>query len=355
MDLDKIMQGDSSELEELRRKAAAGDEDAAEALKDIEGIFSFLNTEDSGDYEEDNPYDELCGEYYESFEALCEAAKAGDENAMDMEAAIYFRLGDIAEAIDAAMNILMQGHTKPLQNLAVQLLNTGDNEAMAMACNLFRAGAQMGDGFCAFNAGVCFHKALGTEANLELALEMFFEGALFGYEESYEKMEILCRELMGESGEEEYLKKVESLADKRQPGANMALYRFYIKEGENQNTDKALSCLFRACEGGSKLAAFELAMIVKEGRFGFIENPGRAMAIFQSLSEESPAACYELSMFYKDSQEEGAQEQAFMYMKKAFDMGYLKSVSALADFYMQGIGCPKDPRQAAMLMSILNQ
>lgn len=353
--LDKMLQGgDDSELEALRAKAAKGDKEAAEALKDIEGIFSFLNSDDSEDeFEEANPYDELCGEDYEDFEALCDAAKHGDETAMDMQAAIFYHMGDIDQAVDCAMNFGMKGSLEPLKNLATQLVAGDGYNDPELACNLFRAGAQMGDGYCAYNAAICIHKGIGCEKNPEQALELFTQAALFGFEEAYSKIELVCKETMGDAGEEEYIKRLKELASHLYPGANMALYKHYIKEGAEQDVDKALACLFRACEGGSRLAAFELAKIVKEGAYGFISNPGRAMAILQSLSDDSPEACYELAKTYKESDEKDAAENAFKYMKKAFDMGCLDSVKPLAEFYEKGYGCAKNPAQAAMLMSLI--
>ena len=346
-----------TDFDEIRARAESGDADAAEALKDMEDIFSFLQSDsDDEDGPEDNPYDEMCGEYYDDFESLCEAAEKGDPMARDMQTAIYYQMGDIEEAVDSAMQSALGAQIEPLKNLAVHLMNGFDGQYRdtAMACNLFRAGAQMGDGFCAYNAGICCHKALGCPQDSKLALELFTQAAEMGFEDAYEKMELVCTELFGENGIREYLSRVEQQTSHRNPGAYYALYKVYSKEGSGQNTDRALACLFRACEGGSSLAALSLAEILKEGKYGFIPNAGRAMSIYQSLSDEYPEACYELAVYYRDSEgREHNPENAFKYMKKAVDMGYAEAVRPLAEFYMQGFGCRADRRQAEMLMQTL--
>ncbi|MBR1378757.1 MAG: sel1 repeat family protein [Bacteroidaceae bacterium] len=122
---------------------------------------------------------------------------------------------------------------------------------------------------------------------------------------------------------------------------------FLTGRGCERDLKKAEQLWLKAANKGSAEAARRLGNSYADGTFGSnLEKFNFYMEKAAKLG--SPGACYQLAMNYYNGQNGYKQDsyQAFVYSKKAADLGVVDAYEAVAYMYENGIGCDKNPQKA---------
>jgi len=113
--------------------------------------------------------------------------------------------------------------------------------------------------------------------------------------------------------------------------------------------EKAIDIYKQAVENGSGFSANKLYSIFRYGLSGVEKDEKLAKYyLFKAAELEDDWGCFNLGKQYYNGNDlvEQNYDQAFVYVKKAADMGLVEACNAIAYLYEKGIGCDKNPVKA---------
>lgn len=131
-------------------------------------------------------------------------------------------------------------------------------------------------------------------------------------------------------------------------GSNLA-YAYIEGVGCNKDVAKGIEVYKQAVENGSGFSANKLYYMYWNGTNGVNRDSELAKYYLLRAAELNDEwACFNLGLHYYvgDGLMRQNYDQAFVYVKKAADMGLVDACAALAYFYEEGIGCNKNPVKA---------
>lgn len=124
-------------------------------------------------------------------------------------------------------------------------------------------------------------------------------------------------------------------------------YRYGV--GCEKDEKKAIELYQESAENGSGFSARHLYYCYLSGGCGVTKDNELAKKYLLRAAElNDEYGCYELGRHYNVGSELFGKDfgQAFVYVKKAADMGVVDACSMVAYFYENGIGCDKNPQKA---------
>ena len=131
-------------------------------------------------------------------------------------------------------------------------------------------------------------------------------------------------------------------------GSNLA-FAYMSGIGCEKNVEKAIDIYKQAVENGSGFSANKLYSIFRYGLSGVEKDEKLAKYyLFKAAELEDDWGCFNLGKQYYNGNDlvEQNYDQAFVYVKKAADMGLVEACNAIAYLYEKGIGCDKNPVKA---------
>lgn len=142
----------------------------------------------------------------------------------------------------------------------------------------------------------------------------------------------------------------EKAVELREPegGSNLA-FAYMSGIGCEKNVEKAIDTYKQAVENGSGFSANKLYSIFRYGLSGVEKDEKLAKYyLFKAAELEDDWGCFNLGKQYYNGNDlvEQNYDQAFVYVKKAADMGLVEACNAIAYLYEKGIGCDKNPVKA---------
>lgn len=132
-------------------------------------------------------------------------------------------------------------------------------------------------------------------------------------------------------------------------GADNLAYAYMEGVGCEKDIEKGLEIYKKAVEYGSGFAANKLFYAYWTGERGVqIDKSLAKMYLLKAAELGDPVGCFNLGKHYaKGSQLINKNlDQAFVYIKKAADMGLVDACKIIALFYENGIGIDKNPQKA---------
>ena len=130
--------------------------------------------------------------------------------------------------------------------------------------------------------------------------------------------------------------------------SNLA-YAYIEGVGCEKNVEKGIELYKQAVEKGNGFSAQKLYYCYGTGAWGVKKDKELAKKYLLKAAEfGDPWGCYNLGMQYYIGNDLVNKDygQAFVYTKKAADMGHIDACNAIAYFYENGIGIDKDPQKA---------
>lgn len=119
--------------------------------------------------------------------------------------------------------------------------------------------------------------------------------------------------------------------------------------GCEKDKQKAIELYDKAVEKGSGFSANKLYYSYYNGVDGVKKNNEKAKKYLLKAAElNDPWGCFNLANHYYDERGLMGKDihQAFVYFKKAADMGLVEACGVMSYLYERGIGCDKDPDKA---------
>lgn len=126
-------------------------------------------------------------------------------------------------------------------------------------------------------------------------------------------------------------------------------YAYINGIGCEKNEKKAVELFKKATKNGSGYSARNLYYCYWNGNGGVERDKDLAKKYLLKAAElNDPWGCYLLGSHYYLGSDiiDKHSGQAFVYIKKAADMGHIDACNMIAYFYENGIGCDKDPQKA---------
>lgn len=130
--------------------------------------------------------------------------------------------------------------------------------------------------------------------------------------------------------------------------SNLA-YTYMEGVGCEKDEKKGLEIYKQSVEEGNGFSARQLYFCYSYGKWGIERDEELAKKYLLKATEyNDPVGCYYLGMHYywDNGLMNKHSGQAFVYIKKAADMGHIDACNMIAYFYENGIGCDKDPQKA---------
>lgn len=130
--------------------------------------------------------------------------------------------------------------------------------------------------------------------------------------------------------------------------SNLA-YAYIEGIGCEKDEQKGIELYKQAVKYGSGFSAYKLYFCYGTGAWGIEKDKELAKTYLLKAAElNDPQGCYVLGLHYYLGNElmDKSDGQAFVYIRKAADMGHIDACNRIAYFYENGIGCAKDPQKA---------
>lgn len=202
-------------------------------------------------------------------------------------------------------------------------------------------------------AGICLSEdsTLQDIYNPQKGIELYKKAARHGNGKAYFALGNLYNEGEFVSKDDNkafnYWKKAAALKD-HQGAANLG-YAYINGIGCAKDIKKGIEIWKQAVEYGSGYAANNLCRCYSSGEYGEKKDKELAKKYLIKAAELNDAwGCLNLGTQYYlgNYLMDKSDGQAFVYVKKAADMGLIDACNVLAYFYENGIGCDKDPQKA---------
>ena len=231
----------------------------------------------------------------------------------------------------------------------------------AEARRLYERGAELGSPGALNNMGFLFEHGRGAPVDLKLAVAWYEKGVARGSGDAMSNLALLYQKGKGvpKDLERAFSLLTRSAERKSTQGTNNLGYAYLRGEGTQKDEVKARDFFRRADELGSIEATHNLAAMLEEGKGGERDND-QARQLFKKAAEGGIAnAMYRYAMrVQRDADEDDEAEMAAAYvtqrhwLTRAIASGDKFGTERLAEMLADGIGGPRDPREALRLYRI---
>ena len=131
-------------------------------------------------------------------------------------------------------------------------------------------------------------------------------------------------------------------------GLTNLAYAYLEGIGCEKDVRKAVELYKKAANNGSGFSANLLYSVYYYGKYGVkIDREMAKRYLLKAVELNEPWGYYNLgNAYFNGDMVDKSIEQAFVYIKKAADLGLVDACESIAYFYENGMGCDKDPNKA---------
>lgn len=231
----------------------------------------------------------------------------------------------------------------------VAAMSTPSNEELARNYEKIHKTAEQGNAEAQFLLGKCYAFGLGTEKNMEQAVDWYRKSAEQGNAKAQNNLGNCY--LWGEGVDEDYEEAARWFTKSAEQGRASGQYNLgtlYLSgRGVEKDNRKGVELFLAAAEQGYELAQFDLGRCYDNG-WGVLENKEKAFEWYLKAANQGNedaqyllGVCYALGNGTKEN-----RETAVYWFKKAAENDQVDAVIALADCYIEGNGVEEDEAMA---------
>ncbi|BGP14465.1 hypothetical protein JCM10213_004587 [Rhodosporidiobolus nylandii] len=271
----------------------------------------------------------------------------------------------VAESIALLNKLATRGHVKSqyfLGECYTQGIGTPKGKRdYDKAFPLFMLSGKHGHAAGSYRAAQCLENAWGCRKDQSKAVSLYRRAAVLGHLPSMHRLGLA--EINGEIGLTkrpkdgvQWLKRAAELADQVDPPQPQSLHELAIlheKGIENvvfQDEEYAAELLARAAELQYAPSAYKLGECYEYGKMGCPQDAALSIHYYNIAAQQShPAACFALTAWYLVGSPgvlPQSDTEAYLWAKKAAELGLAKAEYACGYFTEVGIGTYRDERDA---------
>ncbi|GAA5974231.1 hypothetical protein JCM11641_003342 [Rhodosporidiobolus odoratus] len=271
----------------------------------------------------------------------------------------------VAESITLLNKLATRGHVKSQYFLAdcyTQGIGTPRGKRdYDKAFPLFMLTGKHGHSAGSYRAAQCLENAWGCRKDLSKAVSLYRRSAVLGHLPAMHRLGLA--EINGELGLSkrpkdgvQWLKRAAELADQVDPPQPQSLHELAILHEKGidnvvfQDEEYAAELLARAAELQYAPSAYKLGECYEYGKMGCPQDSALSIHYYNIAAQQShPAACFALTAWYLVGSPgvlPQSDTEAYLWAKKAAELGLAKAEYACGYFTEVGIGTYKDERDA---------
>ncbi|GAA5821451.1 hypothetical protein JCM11251_004629 [Rhodosporidiobolus azoricus] len=271
----------------------------------------------------------------------------------------------VAESITLLSKLAQRGHVKSqyfLGDCYTQGIGTLKGKRdYDKAFPLFMLSGKHGHAAGSYRAAQCLEHGWGTRKDLSKAVSLYRRAAVLTHTQAMHRLGLA--EINGELGLSkrpkdgvQWLTRAAELADQVDPPQPQSLHELAVlheKGIENvvfQDEEYAAELLARAAELQYAPSAYKLGECYEYGKMGCPQDAALSIHYYNiAAQQEHPAACFALTAWYLVGSPgvlPQSDTEAYLWAKKAAELGLAKAMYACGYFTEVGIGTFKDEREA---------
>ncbi|GAA5907374.1 hypothetical protein JCM6882_002820 [Rhodosporidiobolus microsporus] len=271
----------------------------------------------------------------------------------------------VAESITLLNKLAQRGHVKSqyfLGDCYTQGIGTPKGKRdYDKAFPLFMLSGKHGHAAGSYRAAQCLEHGWGTRKDLSKAVSLYRRAAVLTHTQAMHRLGLA--EINGELGLSkrpkdgvQWLTRAAELADQVDPPQPQSLHELAIlheKGIENvvfQDEEYAAELLARAAELQYAPSAYKLGECYEYGKMGCPQDAALSIHYYNiAAQQQHPAACFALTAWYLVGSPgvlPQSDTEAYLWAKKAAELGLAKAMYACGYFTEVGIGTYKDERDA---------
>jgi TPR repeat protein len=230
------------------------------------------------------------------------------------------------------------------------------------AFNLYMQASKQNHAAATYRTAVCYEIGAGTKRDAHRAVQFYRKAAALGdVAAQYKLGMVLLNGLLAQHRNPReavtWLKRAAANADEENPYALHELGLLHERENiQNEipsiihDKEFALDNFKRSADFGYDPSCFKLGQIYEGGLLGVQVNPQKSIYYYSKAAEKgNPEACLALSGWYLTGSEgvlKQSDTEAYLWARKAADMGFAKAEYAIGYYAENGIGVEQDLEEA---------